>query len=266
MIPLLRPQDFHYVLQDFYTIFIQNGKYSVDSFFFLSGFLGTFSLWRSISLQFLAYRPLVYIPMSYLTRFLRLAPMMMFVTMIVSEIHGISRNDVDTCSFREHLHWEKWRRNCPSSIDISMLLSHLKICSQKTWKSFFASTSQDVKLRLKFLMNKKREICYSKHMVEINTKEHSLFSFIYFYLHSGGPAAFPDYWDGFSICLTTNLYFASLRKSFPSKVLSNWTSNPDPIGLNAVLGSCLPVQPNLEFSLSWWSHSTSWNTKWLPRR
>ena len=80
MIPLLRPQDFHYVLQDFYTIFIQNGKYSVDSFFFLSGFLGTFSLWRSI--QKIGDRPLVYIPMSYLTRFLRLAPMMMFVTMI----------------------------------------------------------------------------------------------------------------------------------------------------------------------------------------
>ena len=73
-------REYGYLLQEFYMIFIQHGPLSVDSFFFLSGFLATFSLYRVI--QKLGNRPALYIPMSYLTRFLRIAPMMMFVTAI----------------------------------------------------------------------------------------------------------------------------------------------------------------------------------------
>ena len=72
--------DYDYLVQDFYTIFIQYAFYAVDSFFFLSGLLATMSLYRSI--QKLGNRPWIYIPISYLARFLRLAPMMMFVTAI----------------------------------------------------------------------------------------------------------------------------------------------------------------------------------------
>ena len=73
-------EGFHYLIQDFYIIFVQYAPYSVDSFFFLSGFLATFSIYRSI--KKFGDRPFVYIPMSYLARFLRIAPMMMFATAI----------------------------------------------------------------------------------------------------------------------------------------------------------------------------------------
>jgi len=72
--------DYEYLVQDFYLIFIQYAFYAVDTFFFLSGLLATLSMYRSI--KKLGNRPLLYIPMSYLSRFLRLAPMMMFVTAI----------------------------------------------------------------------------------------------------------------------------------------------------------------------------------------
>ena len=72
--------DFHYLVQDFPMIFIQYAFYAVDTFFFLSGLLATGSIYRQI--KKLGDKPLIYIPMSYLARFLRLAPMMMFATLI----------------------------------------------------------------------------------------------------------------------------------------------------------------------------------------
>jgi len=76
--------DYHYIVQDFYTIFIQYADYSVDSFFFLSGLLATFSIWRSIQ-KFgdkVVAKAGVWIPMAYVSRVLRIAPMMMYVTAI----------------------------------------------------------------------------------------------------------------------------------------------------------------------------------------
>merc|ERR1719242_2764285 len=70
----------HYLLQDFYMIFIEYAPYSVDTFFFLSGLLATFSVHRAV--KKMGDKPHIYIPMSYLARFLRIAPMMMFVTAI----------------------------------------------------------------------------------------------------------------------------------------------------------------------------------------
>ena len=83
--------DFHYVVQDFYTIFIQYAFYSVDSFFFLSGLLATFSIWRTIQ-KFgdkVASKAMIWIPMSYVGRVLRLAPMMMYATAIQWQISGL---------------------------------------------------------------------------------------------------------------------------------------------------------------------------------
>merc|ERR1719242_1757151 len=52
----------------------------MDTFFFFSGLLGTWSIYRFT--KKIGDRPLIYIPMSYLGRFLRLAPMMIFVFLI----------------------------------------------------------------------------------------------------------------------------------------------------------------------------------------
>merc|ERR1712223_484435 len=73
-------KDYHYKAQDFYTILLQYATYSMDTFFFFSGLLGTWSIYRFT--KKVGDRPLIYIPMSYLARFLRLAPMMMFVMLI----------------------------------------------------------------------------------------------------------------------------------------------------------------------------------------
>ena len=73
------PESYHYVANDFYALFLMYAFYGVESFFFLSGLLATLSLYRGVRKY---GNMLSFMMMSYLMRFLRIAPMMMFTTMI----------------------------------------------------------------------------------------------------------------------------------------------------------------------------------------
>merc|ERR1719189_1273383 len=93
-------KDYHYKAQDFYTIFIQYATYSMNTFFFFSGLLGTWSIYRFI--KKVGDRPLIYIPMSYLARFLRLAPMMMFVLLMFATLQDQLASGYKVTSRTEH--------------------------------------------------------------------------------------------------------------------------------------------------------------------
>ena len=86
---LIPPADdtnsYHYVIQDFYMMLAEYGFYSVDSFFYLSGFLATFSIWRQIQKypgKKATQMCCMWIPLVYLARILRIFPMMMYTTAI----------------------------------------------------------------------------------------------------------------------------------------------------------------------------------------
>jgi len=86
-IPGAPSSDTHeYEVNKFSNIFIQYAFYSVDSFFWLSGVLGAYSMYRSVrklgSDTQIVRAWYKWLPMSYLTRYLRLAPIMFFVTAI----------------------------------------------------------------------------------------------------------------------------------------------------------------------------------------
>ena len=72
-----------YVVNEFYTQFALNGFFSVDSFFWLSGLLATGSIWRIIDrMGGKAFKNAIFwVPLSYLHRYLRLAPMMVWTTL-----------------------------------------------------------------------------------------------------------------------------------------------------------------------------------------
>ena len=78
--------DHEFVINKFPNVFIQYAFYSVDSFYWLSGFLGAFSLYRNVSKigdkDKIIRKFYQWIPLSYYARYLRLAPMMMFVVLI----------------------------------------------------------------------------------------------------------------------------------------------------------------------------------------
>eukprot|EP01083_Nonionella_stella_P147985 467760_1 len=77
--------DYTYTIQQFYMMLIDYGFYSVDSFFFLSGFLAAFSVYRQIkkySKRQVIQQGCLWIPLAYLARILRLVPMMMYITAI----------------------------------------------------------------------------------------------------------------------------------------------------------------------------------------
>eukprot|EP01084_Bolivina_argentea_P262730 444423_1 len=82
------PEGYSYFINKFYSVFIQYAFYSVDSFFWLSGLLGAFSIYRKLKKQYgdnaknVLQNSYKWIPMAYIARYLRLAPMMMFVTAI----------------------------------------------------------------------------------------------------------------------------------------------------------------------------------------
>eukprot|EP01083_Nonionella_stella_P275001 933906_1 len=97
-----------YLVNKFPNIFIQYSFYSVDTFFWLSGFLGAFSIYRHVNAIRGGKRKWYkWIPMAYITRYLRIVPMMMFATLIQWKVldqlpggpHIISRDvNNDHCS------------------------------------------------------------------------------------------------------------------------------------------------------------------------
>eukprot|EP01084_Bolivina_argentea_P211007 358995_1 len=82
------PQGFTYLINQFYMIFAQYGFYSVDSFFWLSGFLGAFSIHRKCMKygNNVFKRSYIWIPLSFVGRYLRIAPIMMYLTAIEWQI------------------------------------------------------------------------------------------------------------------------------------------------------------------------------------
>jgi peptidoglycan/LPS O-acetylase OafA/YrhL len=102
------PANYHYVVNSFYFLFAEYGFYSVDSFFFLSGFLGSFAIYRQIQKygNKAISLAVVWIPMSYFSRLLRIMPMMLFTTAIAWQLsdqlpygyHVTNRNlQTDAC-------------------------------------------------------------------------------------------------------------------------------------------------------------------------
>eukprot|EP01084_Bolivina_argentea_P093572 168277_1 len=77
---------YKYLVSYFYMIFAQYGVYSVDSFFWLSGLLGAFSIYRQTKTYRQTNKSLswfyLWMPLAYLARILRIAPMMYYVTAI----------------------------------------------------------------------------------------------------------------------------------------------------------------------------------------
>ena len=73
-----------YVFTKFYMMLAEYAFYSVDSFFFLSGFLGAFSMHRVLKTygKKAIKMSYIWIPLSYMNRFLRIFPMMAFVLLI----------------------------------------------------------------------------------------------------------------------------------------------------------------------------------------
>merc|ERR1719150_1623595 len=120
---LFPDKDYHYKAQDFYTILMQYAVYSVDTFFFFSGLLGTWSIYRFI--KKVGDRPVFYIPMSYLARFLRIAPMMMFVTLIYMTL------------------WDQ----VPYGYKVTSRTSHFESCADNwyTVLFFYSNLSEDSK-------------------------------------------------------------------------------------------------------------------------
>eukprot|EP01084_Bolivina_argentea_P180797 312345_1 len=76
---------YDYVFNQFYMMFAEYGFYSVDSFYYLSGFLAAFSLYRQLNKYDInkAFSSLyIWIPLAYVHRILRLLPMMTFILLI----------------------------------------------------------------------------------------------------------------------------------------------------------------------------------------
>eukprot|EP01084_Bolivina_argentea_P262731 444424_1 len=75
-----------YLINKFWNIFVQYAFYSVDTFFWLSGLLGAFSIYRNVSKMGDSNKIIKqwykWIPMSYFARYIRLVPMMFFATLI----------------------------------------------------------------------------------------------------------------------------------------------------------------------------------------
>eukprot|EP00484_Ammonia_sp_Unknown_P015285 CAMPEP_0197056430 /NCGR_PEP_ID=MMETSP1384-20130603/84570_1 /TAXON_ID=29189 /ORGANISM="Ammonia sp." /LENGTH=789 /DNA_ID=CAMNT_0042490423 /DNA_START=233 /DNA_END=2602 /DNA_ORIENTATION=- len=85
-----QPHDHLSVLTQFYMIFAEYAPFSVDSFLYLSGFLGAFAVYRQLEKYGVdrngrskAIRQCyTWIPMAYINRLLRLLPMMAFVLLL----------------------------------------------------------------------------------------------------------------------------------------------------------------------------------------
>eukprot|EP01083_Nonionella_stella_P162183 532198_1 len=86
--PVDPTKSYDYVANRWYMLMAEYGFYSVDSFFWLSGFLATFSIVRQVTKY--GHKAVrfcyLWIPVSYLARILRIVPMMMFITAIQWQI------------------------------------------------------------------------------------------------------------------------------------------------------------------------------------
>eukprot|EP01084_Bolivina_argentea_P262735 444439_1 len=73
--------NYKYVVNHLYMMLAEYGFYAVDSFYFLSGFLGAFSLHRQLK-SHKNTNCYIFVLLSYIHRILRLLPMMAFVLLI----------------------------------------------------------------------------------------------------------------------------------------------------------------------------------------
>eukprot|EP01083_Nonionella_stella_P237265 832495_1 len=77
-------KQYPYVFTQFYMMIAEYGFFSVDSFYYLSGFLAAFALYRQINKygNKVIRMSYLWIPLSYLHRFLRIFPMMAFILFV----------------------------------------------------------------------------------------------------------------------------------------------------------------------------------------
>lgn len=74
--------DYRYQINDLYLTIITQGFFAVDTFFWLSGLLGALSIYKLIKKKYKLIQFYIFVPLLYVIRYLRLAPIMIYVTLL----------------------------------------------------------------------------------------------------------------------------------------------------------------------------------------